>query len=244
MKDTPSDVDATYRQMLLARPGEDRLRMAFSMYSTARALVVASIVEREPQASPGRLRQGLFLRFYGPDFDAQTREKILARLADDPRLRRRVPVDWDELEIALTWRSDECNSYLDVATGKVVSLAAWAPDEDGDVTEEQIDEGLAEGRLIPIEPLPSSVEYGWMAEFAASVRHPHLRELLDVALRGPGAFRRFKDVVADYPAERERWFRFRDGRMREAMVEWLADHDLEAEDRPPGPMTDSDPTCR
>lgn len=229
MKDTPSDLDAMYRQMLLARPDEDRLRMAFSMYSTARALVVGSIVEREPQASPGRLRQRLFLRFYGPDFDAETRQKILARLADDPRLRRRVPVDWGELEIALTWRSDEPGSYLDVVTGKVVSPAVG--DEDGEVTEAQIDQGLAEGRLIPIERLPSSVEYGWMAEFAASVRHPHLRELLDVALRGRGAFRRFKDVLADDPAERERWFRFRDGRMREAMIEWLGENDLEAEDR-------------
>lgn len=133
----------------------------------------------------------------------------------------------------LAWRPDPGGAKAGTVTspvidpwdaGKVVSLAAWAPDEDGDVTEEQIDEGLAEGRLIPIERLPSSVEYGLMAEFATSVRHPHLRELLDVALRGRGAFRRFKDVLADHPAERERWFRLRDGRMREAMVDWLSEN--------------------
>ena len=81
MRDTPPDVDARYRQMLLARPGEDRLRMGFSMYATARALVVASILAEEPEASPERLREAIFLRFYGRDFDEATRDRIVARLA-------------------------------------------------------------------------------------------------------------------------------------------------------------------
>ncbi len=80
MKDTPADVEARYRQMLLARPGEDRLRMGFSMYSTARALVVASILAREPGASPARIREAIFLRFYGQDFDDARRRTIVARL--------------------------------------------------------------------------------------------------------------------------------------------------------------------
>ena len=80
MRDTPPDVDARYRQMLLARPGEDRLRMGFSMYATARALVVASILAKEPEASPERIRAAIFLRFYGRDFDQATRERIVATL--------------------------------------------------------------------------------------------------------------------------------------------------------------------
>ena len=80
MTDTPPDVDARYRQMLLARPGEDRLRMGFSMYATARALVVASILAKEPEASPARIREAIFLRFYGRDFDRATRERIVSTL--------------------------------------------------------------------------------------------------------------------------------------------------------------------
>ena len=80
MRDTPPDVDARYRQMLLARPGEDRLRMGFSMYATARALVVASILAKEPDASPERIREAIFLRFYGRDFDRATRERIVSAL--------------------------------------------------------------------------------------------------------------------------------------------------------------------
>lgn len=89
MTDTPAGVEARYRRMLLARSGEDRLRMGLSMYSTARAFVVASLLEREPQASPERIREAVFLRFYGRDFDDATREKILARLAGERPTRRR-----------------------------------------------------------------------------------------------------------------------------------------------------------
>ncbi len=44
------------------------------------ALVRASILEKDPLVSSAALRQALFLRFYGDDFDADTREKILHAL--------------------------------------------------------------------------------------------------------------------------------------------------------------------
>ena len=81
MRETPPDVEARYRCMLLARSGEDRLLMGFSMYATARALVVASLLAKEPDASPERIRKAIFLRFYGRDFDETTRDRIVARLA-------------------------------------------------------------------------------------------------------------------------------------------------------------------
>lgn len=81
MRDTSPATEARYRAMLLERSGEDRLEMAGSMYASARALVIASILERDPSATPAALRQALFLRFYGHEFDAAARERILARLA-------------------------------------------------------------------------------------------------------------------------------------------------------------------
>ena len=83
--------------------------------------------------------------------------------AEAPRGRRRVPVDWDDLEVALTWQSDEHESYLDLRTGQVVTHVTGAPGEDGELSEEDVDAGLAEGHLVHIERLPSSLEYGWMA---------------------------------------------------------------------------------
>jgi hypothetical protein len=77
MKDTPPEMDARYRAMLMQRSGEERLTMGCAMRETARALVEASILEQDPQATPEVVRRGLFLRFYGHEFDADSREKIL-----------------------------------------------------------------------------------------------------------------------------------------------------------------------
>jgi hypothetical protein len=148
--------------------------------------------------------------------------------------RRQVPIDWDELEIALTWHSDESECYLDLRTGEVHRVSSFPVDRtDDELSEEAVEEAFAEGHLIRVEPFPSSVEYGWMAEFTATVKDARLRDLLEVALNGRGAFRRFKDVLADYPGERERWFAFRDARVREAMREWLDENGIEATPRPP-----------
>ena len=40
-------------------------------------------------------------------------------------------------------------------------------------------------------------------------------------------------MLAEYPAERERWLRFHDERVRKAMREWLEDHDIEPMTAPP-----------
>ncbi len=80
MSDTPPDVARRYRDLLLQRSGEERLKMGCSMHATAQALVRASVLEQEPDASPAALRRALFLRFYGHDFPAAARERILAAL--------------------------------------------------------------------------------------------------------------------------------------------------------------------
>jgi len=80
MKDTPPEMEARYRDMLMQRSGEERLKMGCAMRETARALVEASIREQDPQATPEAVRKGLFLRFYGHEFDAASREKILAAI--------------------------------------------------------------------------------------------------------------------------------------------------------------------
>lgn len=80
MIDTFPDVERRYRDMLLTRSGEARLKMGSSMHATAQALVRASILARDPHTSPAMLRQALFLRFYGSEFDAVARERILAWL--------------------------------------------------------------------------------------------------------------------------------------------------------------------
>ncbi|MCX5725045.1 MAG: hypothetical protein NTX84_11155 [Nitrospirae bacterium] len=80
MKDTPPDMDVRYRTMLMQRSGEERLTMGCAMRETARAFVESSILEQDPRATPETVRKGLFLRFYGHEFNADSQVRILAAI--------------------------------------------------------------------------------------------------------------------------------------------------------------------
>jgi hypothetical protein len=54
-----------------------------ALVASGRALVRASALARDPGASPVTLRRVLFLRFYGHEFDARTRDRILAWLGEE-----------------------------------------------------------------------------------------------------------------------------------------------------------------
>ncbi len=76
-------------------------------------------------------------------------------------------------------------------------------------------------RYICVPEADSSEGYGDMQAFIWTVQNPRLQNQLERAISGRGAFRRFKDVLLDYPAERERWFAFQEARLRERVLDWL-----------------------
>jgi hypothetical protein len=143
---------------------------------------------------------------------------------------RRVAIDWDDLEVALTSDSLEWAWFLDLRTGAVHMVGS--EEEGPGPSREEIEEVAARGDAVRVFSLESRVEYGWMAEFTEAVDDPGLRDRLQISLAGRGAFRRFKNVLANSPAERERWFAFRDERLRRAMRAWLADHGIEPTTEP------------
>jgi hypothetical protein len=77
--------------------------------------------------------------------------------------------------------------------------------------------------LLAVEPTPSHEGYEDMRDFIERVRNPHARELLERAIAGRGAFRRFKDTLLDFPDLREAWFRFHDARVERRAIRWLVD---------------------
>jgi hypothetical protein len=77
MNDTQPSVQARYRELLMQRSGEERLKMGCDMFDTARALMKASLtVQTLPE-----LKKQLFLRTYGSDFDAETTARIMRALS-------------------------------------------------------------------------------------------------------------------------------------------------------------------
>ncbi len=88
----------------------------------------------------------------------------------------------------------------------------------------------AVGRFLPVPTQDSREGYNDMVAFAETVKNERLRDLLDVALDGKGAFRRFKDVLDGYPEERQRWFAFKNQQVRQRILDWLESEGIEAED--------------
>jgi len=116
---------------------------------------------------------------------------------------------------------DESAWYLDRKTGDLILLSEGVEDDDLPAPREDIEEDET-GRYLLVEPEDSRDGYRDMQTFIASVADSQLRELLEVAISGKGAFRRFKDVLARAPGERERWFAFSGERQRERARVWLA----------------------
>lgn len=84
-------------------------------------------------------------------------------------------------------------------------------------------------RCLAVPYQDSREAYRDMEAFIETVADEHLAELLAMAIDGRGAFRRFKGVLARYPEVRERWFQFKDERLRQRALGWLASIGIEPE---------------
>ncbi len=115
-----------------------------------------------------------------------------------------MAIDLELVQTAFEDRDGEGRWFLDTATGEAVHVNEH---DDDDELRSQIEDGFGE-RYLRIPYQGSDAGYRDMERFIDSVTDDRCRGLLDVAIRGNGAFRRFKDVLQAHPAERERWFAF------------------------------------
>jgi hypothetical protein len=135
--------------------------------------------------------------------------------------KKTLRIDVDELCSAMEDGSYEHNYYLDMKTGEILLISDYMDEGEIEKLSCMIDEDPERYKRIPrAEP---HVGYEDMEDFIATVEDGHLVELLEVAIAGKGAFRRFKDVLARYPKEREKWFHFKDEIAQQRVLEWLDD---------------------
>lgn len=180
---------------------------------------------------------------------------------------RRLQIDLIELEVAFDNSSPEMSYYLDLETGHVVLVtnearrAIEAEEDDGGVSAEGPDwfQSVLEDarrvaaddeRYVAIPSQDAREDYHAMQEFIGTVANESLRERLWDAIQGHGAFRRFRDILARYPDERERWFEFEQDCGMQRIMDWLADEGVEpiskddetvsAADNEPIPADDAD----
>ncbi|MDB4944851.1 MAG: hypothetical protein JWP97_4385 [Labilithrix sp.] len=139
---------------------------------------------------------------------------------------RDVPVDWEALEDAFENNAPEVHSYLHLTTGEVLRVV------DGVADPQMHSRISSDPNYLRIDPVSSREQYRWMERFIPMVDEGELKTKLSQAIDGKGAFRRFKDVLMSFAADRERWFTFRSERLRTFMEAWLSAHAIKAVPRP------------
>ena len=145
---------------------------------------------------------------------------------------QRVAIDWDGLERALTRRSRESEAFLDTRTGDIIWVTrGWT--DDHAFTDQELDEGLAARRLVPVLPVPPQTEHGWMRSFAESLEDGWPRDMLTAALEGPAPDLRFEDALGFFPEDRLRWVACRNARLAAVVRAWLEANDVEPTSEPP-----------
>ena len=152
-----------------------------------------------------------------------------------------VQVKLKDIIEGLEFLTEEGTSYLNTTTGEVVYVTTEelrAAEEEQpleDFPEWQHDAIRIAGEIIETEhylPLPDRFEmhaYQRMERCCLSVDDEDMWGDLCDAIRGRGAFRRFKDRVQVYGMAEE-WYRYRDAALREIARAWCEAHGIASTD--------------
>ncbi|MCI0710043.1 MAG: UPF0158 family protein [Chloroflexi bacterium] len=167
-------------------------------------------------------------------------------------MTRKLHIDLDELVFAFDSRMLEAEYYLNTKTGEILLVSeegrrdlerlseqAQSLEHLEELIKQKIPAGIQdevitlarfeaeEDDYILVPTTPSYAGYQDMEEFIQTVSNVALQNMLQEAIQGKGAFRRFKDALLDAPEERERWFKFKEAAMEQRVREWLAENDIE-----------------
>ncbi len=143
-----------------------------------------------------------------------------------------LPVKLQDVDDVMEAQSDEVTAYINRKTGELAAVSdeeisyAERDDDDGFIPEWQ--EELVEHSKVVLAgddyiELPDRFdidEYSLMERFCASIEDQRLQNVLLRAIEGKGAFRRFKDRVAEAGVQ-EAWFAFRDEAFKRIAADFL-----------------------
>ena len=143
---------------------------------------------------------------------------------------RRLTVDMNAILDAMTGSEvDSVRWFLDLETGEVQMHLSDDLQAGLDEEETEVDRLIEENpeRYEDIPKYAGHEEYKLMCRFAESVDEDDIRERLDLALQGKGAFGRFRDVVFRYPDLKAKWFAARQEALLKEALDWLDSLDIE-----------------
>jgi hypothetical protein len=156
--------------------------------------------------------------WYGDDTLA---DQLAAALGEGPTpMLRPLPVPLDELADILEGDPMLGGGRIDLRTGEVWHRAVIEYEQE--MGNEDPDEDEDPDRWLYIECEGSRYGYRDMEMFIGTLSNEDRADRLEIAIQGRGAFRRFRDVLARWPDELDRWYAFSEDRQRGRAREWLA----------------------
>jgi len=152
---------------------------------------------------------------------------------------KRLKIDLDDIAMAMEFSSniEESFRYLDTETGKVIYIDESVMDdvEEGndkeiadypDWMKEMAEDAKAvldddKERFKEIPHIESHESYKVMEDFIYTIKDRKIQNMLLRAIQGRGAFRMFKDTIAEWPELEKQWFSYRDNAVRQEVLDWL-----------------------
>ncbi|MCI5207413.1 MAG: hypothetical protein D3910_01150 [Candidatus Electrothrix sp. ATG2] len=136
---------------------------------------------------------------------------------------------------------DESSAYFNTEDGEiyVVSTEELSAAEEGEPPIEDFPEWQQEAVKIAQQiisgdqyiALPTKYDvhqYAIMEEFCESVADQKISDALQIAIRGKGAFRRFKDACHRFEIS-EQWYSYQTEALKEIAISWCKENNLEYE---------------
>lgn len=149
-----------------------------------------------------------------------------------------IEVKIKDIVEGLEMHSEEWRLFLSTKTGEIVIVSEddLIAAEDEEPFDHLFDWEL-ENRKIAIDVVENSAnhielpskddidEYQIMEDFCLTVSDQRKQDSLLRAIRGKGAFRRFKDKIINYEFQ-DQWYSYRDDRFRLFAIEWCKDNGI------------------
>jgi hypothetical protein len=185
--------------------------------------LVAALAQRVDGAARVAAECAAALRERGWVGDVELADQLdaLAGVGSTPMLRP-LAVDLEQLSDILERDPVSTGGALDLRTGEVWPRSTIEfVDEDGDDMDAPDFED--DERFLWVHGGGSREGYDDMVLFRHTLEDEDRADRLGIALKGRGAFRRFKNVLARWPGEWTRWHEFSGDRQRGRARAWLAD---------------------
>lgn len=141
---------------------------------------------------------------------------------------------------AFDMQNDQIFHYLDTKTNELIMLSQeelWAAERDTDLDRYpdwqremiQTAQAILEDETNQYLELPTQFdihEYHIMEKFCLSITDPAISDEMYYAIKGSGAFRRFKDGLYRYDLT-EDWYEYRNERFRKIAIAWCEENSVE-----------------